>query len=531
MQVCDSTLIGLALLNDAMANTQEALPMGATLLRVVLSSDKTNILVMSGNRMAHPVLISLANINACLCSKTSLHAYLLLMLLPIAKFMHKTTQVRSLLQDWLVHQALNIVLSPLKTATSVGIMMSDPRGNLCYCFTPLVAWITDTLEESLLVGTGSKASPMTTTTAKEFGDAYHHPPHTAENTIAAIHTVCSQHLPADYKDFLKAIKQFQLNSVVELCWIGWALSDPSFFLNPEVLHHFHRMFWDHDIQWCISVIGAAELDFHFSLIQTLISYQSFSEGISKLKQVTGCDHRAVQHYIIATVAGSVPHQFLIAICVLLDFQYLAQAPSFTTQSLKRVASALQEFHDNKEAIIHQGARAHCQIPKLKLLQSVVPSICQSGAVMQWSADIMEHAHVEEIKVPAHSGNNQNYYSQIMWHLDWLDKCFHFDLAIYIEQCTMGQVNNGDRDSDSDSDEQHEPDAETVHLSEYSTPTRQFPDYFSISASLILGAKPSAPKPYQTFAMSTTSFHLATKPLATFKVKTNHNKLSKVLLCL
>ena len=131
--------------------------------------------------------------------------------------------------------------------------------------------------------------------------------------------------------------------------------------------------------------------------------------------------------------------------------------------------------------------------------------------MQWSADVTEHAHIKEIKVPARSGNNQNYYSQIAQHLDRLDKCFHFDLATYIEQCAMDQANNGDGDSDSDSDEQHEPDAETIHLSEYSTPTRQFPDYFSISASLILGAKPSAPKPYRTFATSTTGFHLATKP--------------------
>ena len=43
---------------------QEALPPGVTTLGVVLSSDKTNISIMSGNRMAHPVLISLANIDA-----------------------------------------------------------------------------------------------------------------------------------------------------------------------------------------------------------------------------------------------------------------------------------------------------------------------------------------------------------------------------------------------------------------------------------------------------------------------------------
>ncbi|KAI6039397.1 hypothetical protein EDC04DRAFT_2527380, partial [Pisolithus marmoratus] len=35
---------------------------GRTLLGVVLSSDKTNISVMTGNRMAHPLLLSLANI-------------------------------------------------------------------------------------------------------------------------------------------------------------------------------------------------------------------------------------------------------------------------------------------------------------------------------------------------------------------------------------------------------------------------------------------------------------------------------------
>jgi len=468
--------------------------------------------------MAHLVLISLTNIDAHLHSKSSLHAYLLLALLPITKFMHKTTQVRSLLQDQLVHQALNIVLAPLKTATSVGIMMSDPRGNLCYCFMPLVVWVADMPEESLLAGTGPKASPVTTATAKEFCDAYHHPPRTAENTITTIRTVCSQHSPMDYKDFLKAIKQFHLNGIVELCWMGWALSDPSFFLNPEVLHHFHWMFWDHDVQWCITVMGAAELDFRFSLIQTLIGYRSFSEGILKLKQVTGRDHHAVQHYIIATVAGSVPCQFLIAIHVLLNLRYLAQAPSFTTQSLKRIASALQEFHDNKEAIVHQGARANWQIPKFKLLQSVVPSIHQLGAVMQWSADVTQHAQIEEIKVPARSGNNQSYYSQIARHLDWLDKCFRFDLATYIEQCAMDQVNNDDGDSSgSDSDEQHEPDADNIDLSEYSTPTHQFPDYFFIFTSLLLGAKPSAPKPYWAFAMSMTSFHLATKPLLRLSV--------------
>ena len=49
--------------------------------------------------------------------------------------------------------------------------------------------------------------------------------------------------------------------------------------------------------------------------------------------------------------------------------------------------------------------------------------------MQWSADITEHAHIEEIKLPVHTGNNQNYYSQIMHHLDRLESAFVSTLSL------------------------------------------------------------------------------------------------------
>ena len=85
------------LARTGMIPNQEALPHDATILGVILSSNKTNVSVMSGNHMAHLLLISLANINMCIHSKTLLHAYLLLALLPIAKFTHKTTHIHGLL--------------------------------------------------------------------------------------------------------------------------------------------------------------------------------------------------------------------------------------------------------------------------------------------------------------------------------------------------------------------------------------------------------------------------------------------------
>ncbi|KAI6001476.1 hypothetical protein EDD15DRAFT_2478596 [Pisolithus albus] len=335
---------------------QDALPRGATVLGVVLSLDKTNISVMTGNRVAHPVLISLANIDASIRSKTSLHGYLLLALLPIPKFVHKTTCIRGLLQDWLIHQVLNRVLTPLKTVATVGIMMSDPAGNLRYCYTPLASWIADTPEECLIAATSPKASPITTATSKNFGDPFRHPPRTSSITLSAIQRACAEQDPFDYKNFIKVIRALRLNGVVEPIWKGWPLSEPSDFITPEPLHHFHRFSWDHDTRWCILATGAAEFDYRFSLLQTLVGYCTFEDGVSKLKQVTGHDHRAVQRYIVGVIAGSVPRRFLTTIRSLMDFQYLAQAPMFTDDSLTELASALQDFYDNKDAIMAAGAR-------------------------------------------------------------------------------------------------------------------------------------------------------------------------------
>ncbi|KAI6101840.1 hypothetical protein F5141DRAFT_1065808 [Pisolithus sp. B1] len=294
-----------------MSAARDALPCGATVLGVVLSSDKMNISVMTGNRMAHPVLISLANID------------------------------------------------------------------------------TNTPEECLLATTSPKVSPITTATSKDFGDPFHHPPHTSSITLSAIQCTCAEQDPFNYKNFIKVIRALHLNGVIEPIWKGWPLSEPPDFITPEPLHHFHRFSWDHDTRWCILATGVAKFDYQFSLLQTLVRYCAFEDGMSKLKQVTGCDHHAVQHYI--------------------------------------------DFHDNKDTIMGaETQKDSWEIPKLELLQSVIPSIHLSGAVMQWSADPTEHVHVQEIKVLARAGNNQDYYNQITCHLDCTEKCLHFNIATYME---------------------------------------------------------------------------------------------------
>ncbi|KAG2364695.1 hypothetical protein BDR07DRAFT_1279008, partial [Suillus spraguei] len=115
------------------------LPDGATLLGVVLSSDKTKVSNFAGNCYAHPLLIILANIDPNVYVKGSLQAYSPLALLPVAKFIHQVKCMHNVLVDRLLHQCIDIVIEPLKQAARLGIMMSDPAGLSRYYFHECIA--------------------------------------------------------------------------------------------------------------------------------------------------------------------------------------------------------------------------------------------------------------------------------------------------------------------------------------------------------------------------------------------------------
>ena len=266
------------------------------------------------------------------------------------------------------------------------------------------------------------------------------------------------------------------------------------------------MDWDHDIQWCVMVVREDEINYQFNLLQTPVSYRLFADGISKLKQVTGRDHRSIQQYILCTVTGAAPPHFLAAVHALLDFRYLTQMPIFNEQALTKLDTALALFHSHKDTILAAGAHSeHFWIPKLELMHHVMPSIRASGTPMQWSVDVTEHAHVTGIKNPARAGNNQNYYAQIARYLDHPDKCFRFNLATGIASSSdsHSDINNDPADED------HEPDDEKSHTLLYHSPTWKIVNYFQIADALANG--PSLNTPKCTFMSCTSAIHLATKP--------------------
>ena len=272
----------------------------------------------------------------------------------------------------------------------------------------------------------------------KFSNPIRNEPHTASTTLAQLAALAENYDPLELSSYIPAAKAIWLNRVHLPFWQDWylqsassqrLLSDPSTFLTPEPLHHRHKQFWDHDVKWSVRVVGAEEFDFHLTTIQPIIGFKYFKDGVSTLKQVTGRVHRNVERFIVCVIAGKAPPSFIIAICALMDFRYLTQSRQLNNVQLSRISASLQLFHDHKQTILDVHARVgkgnkpmdHFQIPKLELMQSVVPSIIASGVVMQWSADTTEHAHITEVKVLGRSGNNRCYNPQICRHLNQMEK--------------------------------------------------------------------------------------------------------------
>lgn len=491
---------------------------------------------MTGDRVAHPLLLTLANLPMDVRMKSSFHALPVIGLLPCPKFTSLKSPLHGVMENRLIHHCLDIICRPLKEASFRGAFMSDSLGRIRLCFTPVIAYIVDTPEAAVLAGVGGKTSHLTLASHKRFGDNFQHPTRLASLTLSQLETLTQELDPWDLKSYVKECKaQYRLNGVHLPFWRDWispdgAVMEPSRFLTPEPLHHWHKQFWDHDAKWCIHAVGDIEIDLRFSLLQPSVGFRHFKAGISSLKQVTGRDHRNVQRYIVSIIAGAVSKEFTLCIRALSDFRYLAQSRSIDDRTLSNISNALALFHQNKQTILDAGARVgtgnkpldHFFIPKLELLHSVVTSIRWSGPPIQWSADPTERAHIDAIKVPSENTNNGQYAPQICRHLDRSEKGRLFDL--YTAICEAGgdlesiiYSNTGDEyDTSETPDDEFNEDwvAELDTVGRVCGPSRKTADLFAVANALIVRAledSANTVRPLRTFSTSWAAFNLSRRP--------------------
>lgn len=422
---------------------QSRLPPGHGFLGIIGASDKTALTVGTGGKEMHPFLLSIANIDAGVRMKASSHAFALAAYLPIPKFCDVSKHVHAILCARVYHKCISIVTQSLKDAEAEGAVMSNPWGNLNAIHTPLVSWIADYPEQLLISCTAAKHSPVSIASSLQFGDNVIYSPRTRDVTLSAIYKACDETDPWDIPSFYKTTQRYHLNGVYQPFWEDWGIADPSLFLTPDALHQWHKFFYDHVVKWVINIMGGPELDYRLQSLQPRVGSKHWGNGVSKLKQCTGREHRELETLIVAVAAGAVPDSVLCAIRALLDFIYQAQNVYHYDDTLYALTQALDEFHSHKFSILEAGGRTgktgalnHFQIPKLELMQQVVRSIKAMGASYQWTSDVTERCHIVLVKRPYRSSNRRDFHAQCCRFLDREEKIRFFSLFVVLK---MGNV--------------------------------------------------------------------------------------------
>ncbi|KAI6022658.1 hypothetical protein EDC04DRAFT_2936511 [Pisolithus marmoratus] len=420
---------------------------GATLVPIIITSDKTPVMRHMGGLEMHPIFITIGNIQSDIRMQATSHTWHCVGFMPVPDFdVHPDFQ--TILSAHLFHSCMDTIFASLKHTAQYGVPMTDALGYVRNCFTPLIAYIADLPEQQLVACIAKNASPVTTATLSQFSDTFPHPPRSGAHTLRQIQELCAVVHPWDITNFQKKAKAIKLLGVHLPFWRDWKYADPACFLNGEMLHSCHKFFFDHPLKWCKEIARHHVLDTRYKTQHKRIGVHHFTSGISHVKQMTGHDHRDIQHTIVPMIAKSSPAimpLFVYTICSLVEFIYKAQNPVHTNASIASMVDALAEFHLNRQSIIDAGAqwgtsgvKMDFNIPKLEVMQSFAQNIKDNGTLMQYTADVTECLLITHCKLSFErtSWQANTFVDQIVTLLNREENIHCFDLYLLLHKSTQ-----------------------------------------------------------------------------------------------
>ncbi|KIK19772.1 hypothetical protein PISMIDRAFT_13424 [Pisolithus microcarpus 441] len=362
--------------------TQRRLPSGSTVSPVILASDKTKLSRFKGNKIAWPVYLSIGNLSKEVRHQPGRHASVLLGYLPVSKL--ESFDDNSIGRHRLFHYCMRRLLHPLVDAGRNGVEMVCADGQIRKVFPILAAYIGDHPEQCLVACCAENQCPKCLVPAKERGVNTSFSPRDQMQTTCALHAQATGQYPPEF------VAQ-GLRPIFSPFWADLPHADIFTAITSDILHQLHQgIFKDHFKKWCMALVSKQDFDARFHAMPAFPGLHHFKEGISKVKQWTGADHKQVEQVFLAALVGAVPHPDVIkAGSNLLDFIYLTQYQSHTDFTLVALQQALDGFHATKNIFVKLSCHEHFNVPKIHSLQHYVQTIRSLGSLDGFNTEASE----------------------------------------------------------------------------------------------------------------------------------------------
>lgn len=417
---------------------------------MLLASDATQLSTHSGDVAAHAVYMSLANLDKSTRANTSEHAWILVAYIPKSKFQHAIAAMENrpeavrkkllgVLNRRLFHRCMEIITRPLRRTQPHNVI--DPEGNIRSVLYELIGYIADLEEQWMIAGLGKQTCPHCDCDAKHLGDHEFAPPRTPADILRSI-----QKIKQDYKDawarspsleeFVNLAGGQHLNGVDKPFWKSLPQLNIFEVLSPDLLHGFHKLFYDHIYQFNLTGMGKDEYNARVRSQIHLAGDRAFIHGVSHISQMTGMEHRALEHShlsVVANAPGAITETVTRATRAAMECIYLAQLPTQSDRSLRAYRAAYDQFMEDRWGWVQNGTRKgkdnvipHFHIPKMHVIRHLVEHIRLKGSADNYSTETMEHLHIDMVKDAYRASNRREWKEQTVRWLTRREKIRDFE---------------------------------------------------------------------------------------------------------
>ncbi|THH20201.1 hypothetical protein EW146_g1111 [Bondarzewia mesenterica] len=409
----------------------EASNAGATVIPIILSSDKTQ-LTLFRNKSAYPVYITIGNIPKEIRRKPSRRAQILLGYLPatgLKHIQHDDTRRRALSN--LFHACMRKIVQPLKKYGKNGVAMADGYGVVRRGHPIFAAFVGDYPEQVLVAGCKTGECPKGSTKNEDLGNFG--VPCELRNIGMVLEALAS--MDRGPEAFVKACKEAGIKPIHCPFWQGLPFANIYRAITPDILHQLYQGMLKHLISWLKDSFGEAEIDARARRMPPSHNVRLFINGISHLSRVSGAEHREICKILLGLIVdlrlrdGRSPIRIYRAVRALLDFLYLAQYPSHTDTTLGYLDDALKRFHANKDIFLEIGVREDFNLPKLHALVHYVASIKLLGTTDNFNTEYSERLHIDFTKDAYRATNHKDEYAQMTVWLQRKEKVLQHELFI------------------------------------------------------------------------------------------------------
>jgi hypothetical protein len=322
------------------------------------------------------------------------------------------------------HSCMQTILAPVASCGETGIPMLGGDRIWHWCHPIFAVFVGDYPEQALVMCTFNGRCPKCLVHPKKLGDYSRSPPRNYDAALDTYHLA-----DGDVHLFNSACREAGLKPVFHPFWETLPLVDVFLSITPDILHQMLQGVMKHLISWLTSpgAFGTAKIDACCRSLPPNHHITTFVRGISVLSRVTGLEHKQMCKIILGLIidlllpSGGDTSQILRTVCALLDFLYLAQLPSHTTDTLLRLEDSLARFHDNKNVFLNLGVCKQFNYPKVHSLLHYRLSITLFGTTDNYNTEQTEHLHIEFPKNGHRMSNHKDKYPQMTTWVECLEK--------------------------------------------------------------------------------------------------------------